>query len=277
MKMEYLTKLPSVSIISIFYNEVFSVLLRTLHGIVNRTPPELLHEIILVNDNSSSPELYEPLQNYVNKNFPNLVKILVMTERKGLIVARAEGARAATGEVLVFFDAHTEVNANWLPPLLEPIALNRRIATEPIIDNFDSGTFEYYGDGRNTGSRGGFDWNWIYKWLPKLPGTDNIEPFQTPIMLGCAFAINREFFWELGGYDEGLQVWNGENYELSFKLWLCGDGLLQVPCSRVAHTFRGVNPSRQNIDFDFLAKNFRRVSEVWMDEYKEVLYGHNER
>ena len=85
---------------------------------MNRTPKELLHEIILVNDKSTKKELYEPLQNYVDENFKGIVKILNLPERKGLIVTRMEGAKIATGEVLVFLDSHIEVNVNWLPPLI---------------------------------------------------------------------------------------------------------------------------------------------------------------
>lgn len=89
-------------------------------------------------------------------------------------------------------------------------------------------------------------------------------------MLGCAFAIDRKFFLdELGGYDEGLQIWNGENYELSFKLWMCADGLFTVPCSRVAHSFRSINPSRVRSD-DYVAKNFMRIADVWLDEFKDI-------
>lgn len=35
-----------------FFNEAFSALLRTVHSVLDRTPPYLLHEIILVDDHS---------------------------------------------------------------------------------------------------------------------------------------------------------------------------------------------------------------------------------
>ncbi|CAO1427046.1 unnamed protein product [Diamesa tonsa] len=272
---KYLQKLPNVSVIIIFHNEVTSVLLRTIHSVINRTPTELLHEVILVNDNSTEPELYEPLQAYVNENFNGKVKIINLPERKGLIVTRMEGAKIATGEVLVFFDSHTEVQNNWLPPLLEPIAKNRRLATTPVIDYFDPKTFHFEA-ANSYGTRGIFNWDFVYKFLPRvqLDNIDKIKPYPDPVMLGCAFAIDRKFFWELGGYDEGFQIWNGENYELSFKLWLCADGLYQVPCSRITHTFREINPSRQRDD-DFVGRNFKRLSEVWLDEYKDVFYNRN--
>lgn len=268
---KYLAHLPKVSIIIIFHNEVLSVLLRTIHSIINRTPHELIHEIILVNDNSTESELFEPLEKYVNDNFPAFFKFKVLNERKGLIVTRLEGAMIATGEVLVFFDSHIEVNTNWLPPLLEPIKKNRRIATEPVIDDFNCETFEFL---YLPPTRGAFDWRFEYKELKLRPedAKDPVKPFPIPVMLGCAFAIDRTFFMEeLGSYDNGLRIWNGENYELSFKLWLCADGLFKVPCSRVTHTFRKINPTRK-VSEDYVGRNFKRVAEVWLDEYKELIY-----
>lgn len=76
----------------------------------NRTPHDLLLEILLVNDASTFKNLYGPLQKYLDDHFDDRVKILNLPERSGLIIARMEGSRKAKGEILMFLDAHMEVN-----------------------------------------------------------------------------------------------------------------------------------------------------------------------
>ena len=37
-------------------------------------------------------------------------------------------------------------------------------------------------------------------------------------MAGGLFAIDRSYFTEVGQYDDGMNIWGGENLELSFKV-----------------------------------------------------------
>lgn len=41
---------------------------------------------------------------------------------------------------------------------------------------------------------------------------------RSPAMAGGLFAIERDYFFELGLYDPGLQIWGGENFEISYKV-----------------------------------------------------------
>lgn len=197
---KYLSELPSVSVVVPFYDEHWSTLLRTAYSVINRSPRELLTEIILVDDCSSKEFLKEPLDRYVEDNLPK-VKVIHLKERGGLITARLAGAKAATGDVLIFLDSHTEANVNWLPPLLEPIAEDYKTCVCPFIDVVAYDTFEYRA--QDEGARGAFDWKFFYKRLPlrKEDLEHPTEPFPSPVMAGGLFAISSKFFWELGGYD----------------------------------------------------------------------------
>jgi len=113
-----LKALPKTSIIIVFHNEYYSVLKRLFHSIFNRTPDELLLEVIVINDGSTKEELHEPLKKYLADNFDDRIKYHLLPEKTGEIVARMTGVRMAKGEVFVLLDSHIEVNVNWLPPLL---------------------------------------------------------------------------------------------------------------------------------------------------------------
>lgn len=91
--------------------------MRTVYSVLNRSPQHLIREIILVDDGSTWEHLKDKLDVYVAKYLPK-VGIIRLPIRSGLIKARAVGARAASGDVLLFLDAHCEPNINWLPPLL---------------------------------------------------------------------------------------------------------------------------------------------------------------
>ncbi|KAK5980352.1 hypothetical protein GCK32_004653 [Trichostrongylus colubriformis] len=172
----FLHNLPKTSIIIVFHNEAWTTLLRTLHSVINRSPLELLQEIILIDDLSDRDYLKAPLDAYI-KRFP----------------------------VHDSFEYITASDTTW----------------------------------------GGFNWHLNFRWYP-VPKRemvrrkhDRSSPIQTPTIAGGLFAIDKQFFYDIGSYDEGMQVWGGENLEISF---------------RVIH------------------HNAARTAEVWMDHYKQFFY-----
>lgn len=87
--------------IIVFHNEGWSVLLRTVHSVLNRTPKQFLKEILLVDDYSDKENLKYDLDNYIEQ-FNGKVRLIRNSQREGLIRTRSRGAVEAKGEVIVF-------------------------------------------------------------------------------------------------------------------------------------------------------------------------------
>ncbi|KAF6275985.1 polypeptide N-acetylgalactosaminyltransferase 11 [Rhinolophus ferrumequinum] len=228
----YPVDLPVASVVICFYNEALSALLRTVQSVLDRTPARLLHEILLVDDDSDF------------------------------------------GEVLVFLDSHCEVNVMWLQPLLAAIREDRRTVVCPVIDIISADTLAY---SSSPVVRGGFNWGLHFKWdlvpLPELGGPEGATaPIKSPTMAGGLFAMNRKYFNELGQYDSGMDIWGGENLEISFRIWMCGGRLFIIPCSRVGHIFRKRRPYGSPEGQDTMTHNSLRLAHVWLDEYKEQYF-----
>uniref|UniRef100_A0A672IIT1 UDP-N-acetyl-alpha-D-galactosamine:polypeptide N-acetylgalactosaminyltransferase 16 n=1 Tax=Salarias fasciatus TaxID=181472 RepID=A0A672IIT1_SALFA len=242
--LNYDTDLPSTSIIITFHNEARSTLLRTIKRIIR-----LLLQLPLVGWCSAPP---------------------------GLIRSRVRGADSASASVLTFLDSHCEVNSAWLQPLLQRVKQDHTRVVSPIIDVISLDNFAYLAASADL--RGGFDWSLHFRWeqIPleqKMARSDPTQPIRTPVIAGGIFVMDKNWFNHLGQYDTHMDIWGGENFELSFRVWMCGGSLEILPCSRVGHVFRKRHP------YDFpegnaltYIRNTRRAAEVWMDEYKQYYY-----
>ncbi|XP_030909150.1 polypeptide N-acetylgalactosaminyltransferase 13 isoform X4 [Melopsittacus undulatus] len=272
----YPDELPNTSVVIVFHNEAWSTLLRTVYSVINRSPHHLLSEIILVDDASEREFLKASLENYV-KNLEVSIKIIRMEQRSGLIRARLRGAAASKGQVITFLDAHCECTLGWLEPLLARIKEDRKTVVCPIIDVISDDTFEYMAGSDMT--YGGFNWKLNFRWYPvpqremdRRKG-DRTLPVRTPTMAGGLFSIDRNYFEEIGTYDAGMDIWGGENLEMSFRIWQCGGSLEIVTCSHVGHVFRKATPyTFPGGTGHVINKNNRRLAEVWMDEFKDFFY-----
>ena len=125
---------------------------------------------------------------------------------------------------MVFLDSHCECNVGWLEPMLERIHRNRTTVVCPVIDVISWEKLEYSTVRGPPGVRGGFNWGLQFKWK-KIPnyeqkrrGYDETREVKSPTMAGGLFAIDTKFFFEIGSYDMGMDIWGAENLEISFRV-----------------------------------------------------------
>eukprot|EP00058_Branchiostoma_floridae_P011379 XP_002596867.1 hypothetical protein BRAFLDRAFT_129116 [Branchiostoma floridae] len=169
------SSLPQTSVIITFHNEARSALLRTITSVLNRSPPNLVREIVLVDDFSDDPE------DCLQLTAIPKVRCLRNERREGLMRSRVKGADASTSDVLTFLDSHCEANKDWLQPLLQRVKEDPTRVVSPIIDVISMDTFQYIG--ASSELRGGFDWSLHFKWehlseAQKASRKDPTEPIK---------------------------------------------------------------------------------------------------
>jgi polypeptide N-acetylgalactosaminyltransferase len=153
------------SIVIIYHNEGFSVLIRMINSIIERTPLKNLQEIILYDDFSEEKHI---IQNYL-KQHSDLEKWEEKVEiqfeknekREGLIKAKVSAARLAKGDIIIFLDSHCEVTDGWIQPLIAAIEEDSTRVVVPIIDLIDPVKFTYT---KAMVAKSVFSWALFFKW-----------------------------------------------------------------------------------------------------------------
>lgn len=212
---------PRISVVVISRNEG-SFLRRTVENLTDTLPGNA--EVIVVDDGST------------DKSAGGLARRgrVRVYRAKGLGVARSRnfGGRQASGDILIFADAHLGLDAGWWRPLTEQLE-------DSCVGAVAPGIAKWRDDGVNGwGIR--FDGPQMeVKWLRRKPK----EPTTVPILPGCCLAMRRDVFERKGGgWDEGLHQRGNVDNEVSMRLWLLGYELRVVPEVVVRHRFRKSSP-----------------------------------
>ncbi|WP_186525945.1 Stf0 family sulfotransferase [Leekyejoonella antrihumi] len=194
-------------------------LLRTVAALRRTTPP--CTEIVVVDDCSSDGSVEDTATRHPG------VRLVRTRERLGVAGARNAGADVASGDVVVFSDAHVQPFEGWLPRLLDALQDPEVAEVAPTVCDMHQPAVRGFG----------FTWPGLgmeVRWLRERPS----EPAEVPFICGCFLAMRRATFDELGGFDNGMVRWGSEDAELSMRVWRHGLRCLVVPDAVVSHLFR---------------------------------------
>jgi len=142
------------------------------------------------------------------------------------------GARLAHGDYLVILNPDTEVEAGWLDPLLETLEERPEVGLV-------TPTILLKGDGEKVNARG----NDVHltglafcAGLNEPAPPASARPRPVAAVSGAAFAVRREVWERLGGFDERFFMYL-EDTDLSLRARRLGYDILHVPASRIRHCY----------------------------------------
>ncbi|CAK0844634.1 unnamed protein product, partial [Prorocentrum cordatum] len=185
---------------------------QTVMSFCDRTEPEVLQEIIVVDD-GSSPRLTEVLA-----EVPEHCRLRVLRHEHtlGLMIAKQTGGDAATG----FFDCHVAPNVGWHQEMIQLLRAQPIRLVVPIITDLDLDTWDER-KASAVNSKCYIDWNCDFMWFE-----DNSDFI--PVVSGGLVATSQLWWRQSGGFDRDMRGWGGENVDQSLRAWLCGGDIWEA-------------------------------------------------
>ena len=205
------------------YFEAPEALALTLAGLEGQTYPRELFEVVVVDDGSDPPlELDQPTPLHVR---------VIHQEDLGFGAARARnnGARAATGDILVFLDCDMVPEAGWLAAHARWHHAAGDLVTLGFRRHVD---FEGIDPGAVRGRPGSLEEllaerpvqhpEWIERRMASTNDlTDDSDDIFRVVTSGN-FGISAAFFAAAGMFDESFTQWGAEDTELGWRAYALG-------------------------------------------------------
>ena len=166
----------------------------------------------------------------VRRDFPRIT--LIQSERNvGFAAGCNLGAARASAPCLVFLNPDTAVAGNWIEPLIWSLQSHpdAGLATSKILLSDQPDRINTCG---NSVHISGLT---LCRGIGR-PANSFDQPDEVPAVSGAAFAISRELFEHLGGFDEDFFLYM-EDTDLSLRARLAGKTCRLAPESRVFHQY----------------------------------------
>ncbi|MBI4606372.1 MAG: glycosyltransferase [Planctomycetes bacterium] len=221
---------------------------------------KLRHEVIVADDASEDGCVGE-----VRRRFPG-VRVVSNDRRLGPSPTKDLAARHASGEILVFLDGHSKPEPGAVEHLVQTVRrLRGRAIVTPRILHLDSDRWE------NDETFAGYGFHVKLEdltcgWIPRASMRWRSGFYESPTLVGCCFAMTRDLYASLQGFDPYMAEWGVEDIDLGLKCWLMGCPVLSTPYATVGHRFRGAFDNYTVSDEAILFNQLRMARKNFTDD-----------
>ena len=209
-----------VSVVIPSHNEG-EMLLYTVTNLLTTNPE--VDQVIVVDDGSDDGS-----SEMVAAMYPDVE--VVHGEKLGVAGARNLGSQHATGDAIVFLDAHSYAPRGWLKGLTEPFE-------DQSVGIVCPGVWPIKWSSNSAKGMG--QWLNSAQLKPEwMPAQDSRSPYQVMVAPGGCQAVRRCDFEAIGRFDAGMTRWGSEDAELSLRYWQLGFDVMVHPRVAYWHHFR---------------------------------------
>lgn len=231
-------------------------------------------EIIVVDDGSEDASC-----NFLLESAYALKVVPVRISGPGIASARNAGAAHASGDILVFCDAHIIVENYWLDKLVKAMQHESAQAVCPVICNMDQSLLPWsYVDIMSVVSSAAQDRSGCGKTFLSLIETGYLKTpkssVEVPVVTGPCTMFERNTFNDVGGFGSEFVGYGWEEEEISLKLWNFGYRIIGTPDTRVQHWFRTIPPyliQKRDLCYNLLIMGFCHYGEERLTRLIEYL------
>ncbi len=250
---------PTVSIVIPVYNQ-FEYTYLCLASILKNSGDKYSYEIIIADDVSTDDTVRI-------KDVAKHITVVRNKENLRFLLNCKNAVKKAKGKYLLFLNNDTQVQENWLAPLVDLIESADDIGMVGSKLVYPDGTLQEAGGIIWKDASG---WNFGSRQNPAKPEFNYVK--EADYISGAAIMIRRDLWDEIGGFDERFVPAYCEDSDLAFEVRAHGYRVMYQPLSVVVH-FEGIS---NGTDINAGQKSYQVVnSKKFYEKWKGVLEKEN--
>ena len=225
-------------------------------------------ELLIVNNNSSDRESKQLIEWYEAQEFltPDIpIQLIHNVTTESFATNNNEAIRLTNSNYLMFLNDDTEVQENWLPPLLDCIESDERIVAVGPKMFYPNGMIQHCGIAFHKKDKMPG-----HIWLGKKPR--DYPPAQIrrrfKAITGGAMFISARVFKSLGGFDEAYKVCAYEDIDLCLKFEDEANRIYYEPKSEIMHH---ESVTQNKFDAKFRQGYFVANTKIFLDRWFEKI------